>query len=245
MKYEVVLECAFFTIWSQLDKTTKIKLKSQLEWTDIDDNNDTIKMLLILCKLCNQQHQVKIFPLIKVIRSNRKVLTHRRYKGESDTDYHKHLYTLMEICKAQELNMKDEALKVLLGDDNHMLEEHNNDNTHLTNTKKAQYNLKARELIAAILLIEGNGTQKENPVGKMLHGRFLLGSEEYPCTPCQAMDLIGEFNKTKGGGDNQAQAQKGQGNGNQQGDQKSLSNNNNYDGNNRNQESTNFTTKGE
>ena len=80
-EYEVILERAFFTIWSQLDETTKIKLRTQSEWTAINQENDTIKMLLLLRKLCNQQHQTKMFPLIKVIRNNCKVLTHWRYKG--------------------------------------------------------------------------------------------------------------------------------------------------------------------
>ena len=123
----------------------------------------------------------------------------------------------MEICEAQELNMKEEALKVVLGDDGHTLEEYEDGNNTFNDTEKAHYVIKAGELIAGTLLIEGDGTQKENPIGKMLQGRFLLGLEEYPRTPSQACHLIDKFNKTKGGGDNQAQAQKGRDNGNQQG----------------------------
>lgn len=240
-EYLKALEKGFYTLMGQIDETTKEKMSIEPTWAGIKIDCDTIKMLLLLYKLYNQQHSTCMFKPLYCLRSNQKLYSHQRYKGESTVDYHKRLRIFLETFASMEHSFNDKALITVLEDNNKTVE--NFKDGTLRKAKKIKYTAKQEQLIAALLLIEGCGVQKENTIGKMLGERYLLGSDEYPCTPKNACDLINQFNKSKGGGNNQAQTKKGRDNSNQLGSQKTA--NNNTDGrNNQNQESTNFVSKG-
>ena len=196
--YEQDLKALFSTVWGQLSTGIQENLKGFKEWETIDNDNDTIALMLKLRDLCYKDNNHKIAPPLDLIKKTQKAMNSRQDVNKPISTYVEEAKIRYEVLKSvggesHSKQLIEYTLKRRFKDS---LVKHTYDTYRAldeTDRVRKEIEMAADNIMIAYIIIEGSNDKAHRNLRMTLQDQYIRNHDDYPTTPTEAAELLIQY----------------------------------------------------
>ena len=196
-KYDQDLRSLFSTVWGQLNIGIQDSMKGIEDWDDIDNNNDTIKLMLGLRTLCYKENNHKIAIPLDLLKKTQKAVMGREDPNKPLSTYIDEAKIKYEVLKSIGGIISSKSLikytidRKFKGQSAYTYacyESYDDDHK-----KKIEIDNAASDIMIAFIIIDGSNDKAHRGLSSALQDQFSRNHDDYPTTPTEAAQLLKQY----------------------------------------------------
>ena len=173
-------------------------MKAFDDWDAIDDNNDTIKLLVRLRDLCYRDNNHKVCPPLDLLKKTKKAINGRQDESKSLGTYIEEAKIKYEVLKSVGgAIISDDLIKYIIKRKwSNGTTQHTYENYHMVSTSakiKKEIEQAASQIMIACILIEGSNDKAHRNLRQTLQDSYTRYHDYYPTTPSEALEFLKQY----------------------------------------------------